>query len=429
MKSLVRILTALVLLIVGSTMSSVAQIPVELAKNWSLFSEYQRNGDHASAVPYGWTVYKLDPARFKTLYQKLAECYFAYYEKAATPGEKKAYVDTLLMVHDLGIQHAPDRAVSHWLQKAYALENYYEGTRDMDAIAAYEKTLELDFKGTDFAYGDRLGLLYKKHAESNPAFKEKALNLYQKYIDADNSNQVAADRMRTLVSDPKELIAVYEKLLASDAENIEYIWGAARANMTAEQFAGAERHLRTLTQKAADNATYWNELAKALQRQRKFKEAIDSYDRALKLNASLKENFLNISVCYREMKNYDQARSYTQRAATSDKGWGRPYIELGEIYKSSVEDCVMNSKAGDWSKLDINDKLVYRLAQEAYTRAKSVEPGIANEANQLSNALSTLVPSREDYFFNKNRIQDNKMAIEGSCYNWIKEAVTVPTLR
>jgi tetratricopeptide (TPR) repeat protein len=396
----------------------------ELLKNWSLFSEYQRNGDCVSAVPYGWAVVRTDPKRFKTLYQKMADCYFVFYDKA-TGDAKKAYADTLIIIYDLGIQHVPERAATHWLQKAYALENYFDG-RDLEAISAYEKAIELDFKGTDFAYIDRLGQLYKKHAEEQPVFKEKALSLYQRVLDADPTNQVATERLRTLVSDPKELIAVYEKLLATDPENIEYIWNAARVNIMAEQLAAAERHLLKLVKKLPTNPTYWNELAKVQQRQRKFKEAIDSYERALKLNQALKENWLNISVCYREMKNFTQAREYARRAASSDKGWGRPYIEIGEIYKAAVEACVMETKGGDWSKLDINDKLVYRLAQESYLRAKQVEPGIANEANQLSNALNTLVPTREDYFFYRANIQNGKMAIQGKCYEWVKESVTVP---
>lgn len=398
----------------------------ELLKNWSLFSEYQRNGDCVSAVPYGWAVIKIDPARFKTLYQKMGDCYFAFYEKA-TDDVKKAYADTLIMIYDLGIKHVPDRAATHWLQKAYALENYYEG-REAEAIVAYEKAIELDFKGTDFAYIDRLGQLYKKNSETNPAFKEKALQLYQRVLDADPSNQVATERIRTLVTDPKELVAVYEKLLATDPENVEYIWNAARVNILAEQYPAAERHLLKLVKKAPNNPTYWNELAKTQQRERKFKDAIDSYERALKLNQALKENWLNISTCYREMKNFTQARVYAQRAASSDKGWGRPYIEIAEIYKAAVEDCIMSTKGGDWSKLDINDKLVYKLAQESYARAKQVEPGIANEANQLSNALSTLVPSKEDYFFYRSSIQNGKMAIQGKCYEWVKESVTVPAL-
>jgi tetratricopeptide (TPR) repeat protein len=426
MNTIQRVVVLVLGLATASTPTSTqTKEQAELLKNWSLFSEYQRNGDCLSAVPYGWLVFKADPTRFKTLYQKLADCYFAFYDKA-TGSNKQLFADTLLMIYDAGIQHVPERAATYLLQKAYALENYY-AKRDLEAIAAYEKALELDFKGIDFAYIDRLGLLYKNNSEANPAFKEKALRLYQRVLDNDPTNQTAVERMRSLVSDPKELVAVYDKLLASDPENIEYLWNAARASLLAEQYGTAERHLLKLIKKVPNNPTYWNELAKTQQRQRKFKEAIDSYERALKLNSALKENFLNISICYREMKNYTQARTYAQRAAASDKGWGRPYIEIAEIYKAAVEACVTETKGGDWSKLDINDKLVYKLAQELYARAKQVEPGIANEATQLSNALSTLVPTNEDYFFYRSNIQNGKMAIQGKCYDWIKELVTVPT--
>jgi tetratricopeptide (TPR) repeat protein len=400
--------------------------PNEILKNMSLFAEYHKNGDFQSAIPFGWTVYKLDPKRFKPLYQRLAECYFGLYEKAPA-AEKRAYADSMLIVYDLGIEHVPDRAPGYWLSKAYALENYYED-RELDAIAAYEKALELDYKGTDFAYVDRLGLLYLRHVEENVEFKEKALNLYQRVVNEDPANQAAADRLKGLVSDPRELVALYEKLLANDPENIEYIWGAARASIQSEQYAVAERYLQRLIKKDGKNATYWNELAKVQQRQRKFRDAIDSYEKALSFNAALKENFLNISICYREMKNYPQARTYAQRAAASERGWGRPYIEIAEIYKVAVEDCIVNSKGGDWSKLDINDKLVYRLAQESYSRARQVEPGIANEADRLSRDLTTLVPAREDYFFHRSRVQNGKMAIQSPCYEWIKDEVTVPTL-
>jgi tetratricopeptide (TPR) repeat protein len=340
---------------------------------------------------------------------------------------KQAYADTIIMIYNLGLKHVPERALTYWLLKAYAYEVYYDD-KDMEAMHAYEQALALDYKGIDFAYIDRLGLLYRKYMDEKPEFKEKALNLYQRVVNEDPSNQIAAERLKGLVSDPRELVQLYEKLLVNDPENIEYIWGAARASIQAEQLVNAERFLQRLIKKDSRNATYWNELAKVQQRQRKFKEAIESYERALALNAALKENLLNISICYREMGNYSQARTFAQRAAASERGWGRPYIEIGEIYKAAVEDCIRNTKGGDWGKLDINDKLVYRLAQEAYARAKAVEPGIANEADRLSRELASLVPAREDYFFHRSRILNGKMAIQGPCYAWIKDEVTVPAL-
>ena len=108
-----------------------------------------------------------------------------------------------------------------------------------------------------------------------------------------------------------------------------------------------------------------------------------------------------------------------------DRKWGQPYIEIAEIYKAAVENCIRESKGGDWSKLDIEDKLVYALAQQSYERAKSVDRSLSNECTMRINELSTLVPSKEDLFFNNARIVNGKMTIAGQCYKWIEEEVSV----
>lgn len=408
--------------------SSTSQVdPAEVGKNWSLFSEYEKNGDCASAVPYGWKVMRLDPTKFKTLFARLAGCYYAFYEKETGP-KKQAFADTMMMIYDEGIKYAPERAASFWLQKAYALENYYEGRAD-EAIKAYEKVLELDFKGTDFAYIDRLGLLYINGMDKHPEDKEKAVKLYRRVAEMDPSNQTVVDRLKRLISDPKELIVLAEKKLASDPDNLEYIWSTAQAYLQADRLDGAEKYLEKLVKKSPKTASYWNELAKVQQRERKFRQAIDSYENSLKYNEALKENILNIAVCYRELKNFNSARTYAQRATTKEKGWGRPYMEIGENYKAAVEDCIMNSKGGDWTKLDINDKLVYKLAQDSFIRARSIDATLANEAEARMRELNTLVPTKEDYFFHRDHIRGGKMEIQGTCYGWIAESVPVPTLK
>ncbi len=394
----------------------------EAAKNWSLFFEYHKNGDYATAAPYGWNVIQLSPARFKTVYTKLAECYYNFAQQADTT-TRTAFADTMIIIYDIGIKNIPDRNSALWLSRGYALANYFQG-RDFEAIESYERALKED-SATDFAYFDQLGLLYRKHMEENPSFKAKAVELYRTQKERDPNNPLIIERLKSLISDPQELINLAEQDLKNDPENLEKIWNVAQAFIEAEQFGGAESHLRKLVKKSAKNANYWNELAKVLQRETKYKQAIDAYEEALKLNPALRENLLNITICYRMMKNYTAARSTALKAAQKEKGWGRPYMEIGELYKAAVEACVRDTKDGDWAKLDIDDKLVYRLAQEAYARARRDDPSLANEANQRINELSTLVPTREDIFFHKGRIVNDRMKIGGDCYDWINEQVAV----
>jgi len=462
------------------------EIQKALGENWSLFSEYHKNGEYASAAPYGWNVYRLDPARFKTLYTRLAECYYSFYKRARigelkpgmttdeilkTLGEPtgkqdvqyknskavrwnyeaeraalyfvdnklqgterqdsyqnpKAYADTMVMIYDLGIKHVPERAASFWLLRGFALENYFDG-RELEAIPAYEKSVELDFNGLDLYYIDRLGVLYANNIQSNPEFKSKAIALYRRAQEKYHDNPLPVQRLKALVTDPLEFVTYAEKDLANDPENVEKIWEAAMANREAELWPGAERHLTKLVRKEPKNSTYWNELGKAQQRQQKFRQAIDSYENALKFNSSLKENHLNISDCHRMLGNFTAARASALKGAQADRSWGRPYIVIADIYKAAVERCIMQTKGGDWAKLDIDDKLVYKLAQDYFARAKAIEPAITAEANQRITELSTLVPAKEDLFFYRSRIQNNKMTLQSPCYDWIGESVPVPSL-
>ncbi len=420
-----NIQTTLLLFLSLAPITSLAQSnPAEAAKNWSLFFEYHKNGDFVTAAPYGWRVIQLAPDRFKTVYSKLAECYYGFFQnKDLDSTSREAYADTMIMVYDLGIKNVPDRASGLWLTRGYALATYFQG-RDEDAIHSYEKAIELDPK-TDFAYVDQLGVLYIKNMDNKPEYRKKAVDLYRKVHDEDATNQVAMDRLKLLISDPQELVNLAEADLKNDPDNPEKIWNAATAHMDAEQYEQAVGDLRKLVNLFSQAGNYWNQLAKAYQLDGKFRQAIDAYEQSLKINPDVRDNRLNIAVCYRQMKNYAAARSTALRAAQMDRKWGQPYIEIAEIYKAAVENCIRESKGGDWSKLDIEDKLVYTLAQQSYERAKSVDRSLSNECTQRINELSTLVPSKEDLFFNNARIVNGKMAIAGQCYKWIEEEVSV----
>lgn len=408
---------------------------MEILKNWSLFSEYHRNGDYRSAVPFAWKVQTMAPARYKTLYHKLGESYYKLYEQAE--GDlKKAYADTIVYVYDLGIQNLPDRAAALYLLKGLAVENYHSGL-ELDAIKAYEKGMELDFAGTEFYYIDRLGMLYSRNAGPENDFKVKAIDLYRKYLIRDPGSKEALNRLKRLVEDPRELIDIALQKLKTDPEKPEYIWETAKAYQEAEEYCGAIAYVLKLTKKFPDSESYWTELGGTYQRcaaglekneerNARFNDAINAYQRALRIKPEVKETILNIAICYRELKNLPTARTYAERAAAKDHSWGRPYLEIALIYEAQVQQCVVSVRGG-WDKLKFEDKVVYRLAQEYYGRAKSIDPKIAVEAESGARHLDSLVPTQEDYFFNKSQIRTGKVAVTGSCYDWIDESITVPS--
>ena len=396
----------------------------EVLRNWSLFSEYYKNQEYRSAIPYGWMVVRMNPSRFRTLFEKLADSYAKLSENADS-SLRIHYADTMLTIYELGMKSMSEKAGWYSLQKGFTLERYYED-RDSTAIAAYVRGMKDDFQNVEFYYIDRLGVLYVKNMSTNPEYKGMAVELYRKYLERDPTNPTALDRLKRIIEDPHELIDIALQRLKTDPDSKENIWNTAQAYIQAEEFEGAITYLEKLVKKDPGSETYLTELGKAFQRSGKFRDAINAFERTLKINPDVKENMLNIALCYRELKNFSSARTYAQRAGAKDKAWGRPYIEIAQIYEATVADCIAGTKGG-WANMKFDDRLVYKLAQENYARAKAAEPKISGEAETRSRNLETLVPQQEDYFFNKDKIRDGKIAIYGNCYDWIGESITVPS--
>ena len=109
-----------------------------------------------------------------------------------------------------------------------------------------------------------------------------------------------------------------------------------------------------------------------------------------------------------------RARQYFETANDKAGGWGMAIFSIGLLYEQSARNCAF----------DFNTKLVYLLAQDTYRRSVSIDPSLAQARDRIS-ALSSSVPSQEDWFFNKKKSGD-VLPITGDCFGWIGKSVTVP---
>ena len=111
-------------------------------------------------------------------------------------------------------------------------------------------------------------------------------------------------------------------------------------------------------------------------------------------------------------KNYEQGRDYARKAYALDKSNGRPFIIIGQLYAASAKDCGTGnfySKTAFWAAVD------------QFVKAKSVDPSLASEANELINAYSHYFPAIEDIFF--NGFEEGQDFTLENC--WIKETTKV----
>ncbi len=398
----------------------------EVLVNWSLFFEDYRNGYYERAIPYGWKVMELHPTRFRALYGNLAECYRQLYLKTDDTEKQKAYVDTIITIFEKGIEHLPDRANTYYLQKAHFYDNYYSPPRISDAINAYEKAVDIDFETIDFQYIDRLGNLYMDNRGPDNDYENLAVELYQRYLtERDPDSTTALDRLRRLVRDPKELIRLAEEKFRTDPDNPANIWSLVQAYNAAQEYQKAIPYVEKLTELSPQSETYWTEYARLFERTNQPREAIRAYSQLLRIKPDDREIPLKIAQAYRQLGNYQQARNYARQAQRMAPNWGEPLIEIATIYEEVIEKCVVNTKGG-WANMKLEDRVVYKLAQEYYERADQIDQRVATRARERAQFLNNLIPQDEDYFFNRELIVNGKIKVFGGCYEWIGEEITVP---
>ncbi len=388
---------------------------LKIYRKWSLFSEYHKNGDYETALPYGFEILEINPAKFKTIFLKMEDCLvFLHDSTNVDEATKRMYADTLMYVYDLAIKTQPENAAYYYKKMGYYLETWYSG-REEDAIKAYVKAYELD-KDLDFYYVDRLGLLYIKMANDENNYRLKAFELYQEASTKDPNNPIPLDRMKSLAENIEQLIQITYNAWKLDPENLQKAWQYASITYQSGEYNKAIEPLEFLVKKDPSSETYWSRLATCYQKTEKYSKAIEAYKKAFEINNKVREYPLNMGICYKELGQFATARTYFYKAAEVDKNWGLPYVYEATLYQAAVQKC---------GSFDFMDKVVLQLAVDTYRKAKSIDPSVANIADEAIQSLANSVPTKEEYFFRRLK-SGTSIKIEGPCYNWIGKSITVP---
>ena len=107
-----------------------------------------------------------------------------------------------------------------------------------------------------------------------------------------------------------------------------------------------------------------------------------------------------------------EARSYAYKAIENRKGWGDPYILIGDMYASSANSCGSNV---------FEKKAVYWAAVAKYSQARNVDPKVSKKASTKIGQWGAQAPDKT-MIFQFGYIGKPKYKI--GC--WINETVSVP---
>lgn len=141
--------------------------------------------------------------------------------------------------------------------------------------------------------------------------------------------------------------------------------------------------------KTEEPDNYGNELI----RKGNYEEALPYLQKSLSMpigSERLSKANYSLAKYYHKKGQYGKARGYYNAAASNRPGWGKPYIEIGKMYASSVRSCGNNDS--------FQQGVVVCAALDMWGKAKSVDSSVAGEANNLIGKYSGSVPTKEDAF-------------------------------
>lgn len=397
----------------GLAFNATKMDSLELLKEYSLFNEYHKNKDYESAIPFGWNVLKNDPARFsKWIYYKMEDAIWYLRDSVETTDEqKKMFTDTMLYVYDLALKYFPDGAPYFQLRKAFIIQTW--AANPVASMAEYEKAFEMDPAANTYWY-NQLAQIYKSLAADDPEFKSKAIDMFTFLSEREPDNPVWNTELESLVENIDELIDLAKRSWDFNKEDLAKAWKYASLCLKVNEFQRALEPLEFLVQKSPETVNYWNQLASAYHKLDMLDKAADGYRKLIELDPNAKEHYLNLGLVFKERNQLAAARTQFLKASEVAGGWGLAIFYEGLLYEQAARSC----------GFEFMDKCVYQLAVDTYRRAASMDPALSQARDRVS-ALSSSVPTQEDYFL-RNYRKGQTIAITGNCYGWIGKSITVP---
>ena len=396
-----------------NNVSSTTKVDSSLI-TYSLFSEYYKNKDYESALPYGWKILEKYPEKFsKWVYYKMEDILWKLHDSTTvSPDVKKTIEDTILYVYNFALKY--DSADKKYFEPRMAfVEETWLHIDPHKVIADYEKALADDPNASSYYY-NRLGQLYKEYQADDNDYKSKAIDLYTKLSEKEPDNAEWTTQLESLVENIEVLVKLAKKAWDLDKDNPEKAWKYASVAMKAGMYKEAITALEFLVVKYPETINYWTQLASAYQKSDNLDKAEDAYKKLIQLEPDKKEDYLNLGIVYKDKRQYSLARTYYEKASNVGKGWALPIFYIGNLYENAARNC----------KFDIQAKLVYLLAVETYRKAINMDPTLDQATSRIS-ALQASVPTQEEKFF-RNWKSGQTIQITGDCYSWINRSVTLP---
>jgi len=405
----------------------------------SLYREFYKQKNYADALPHWRWVFKNCPLVSQNLYIDGVKMISAKINDAKSLDTRNAYIDTLLMVYEQRIKYFGDTPTSRegmvLGREAIELEVY----RPSDTLRVYEylrKSVEKEGLNSDPIVVSRYFVNVNNMVANKRFPSDSIAEVYDRLSNLVDQKLEIVKNDADEVSKWKEVRTLLESQFEPYAtcDEIEKIY-TRKFEKSPNDTVLLKKITRLLDRKDCTDRTLFFQATENLHKARPtgqsaylmgklslvkgdvdkaesyFIEAIPNLDDPLKA----KTCFYLAKIDY-DQKRYSEARSYALKSLAINPNDGICYMLIGNMYAATAASCggsdEIASRAGYWAAVD------------KFIKARTVDPSVADDANNAISVYSAYFPTRERLFFNDIK--------EGSSYNvgcWIGETTTVRAAR
>ena len=365
----------------------------QLNLKFSLGNENYKNKLYRAAIPYLWQVVEMDTiGRFSDLYTFLGGAYL-----------KLNIPDSAEIAFEMGTKKFPEKTHYH-RTLAWLLQNKNQNEQ---AIDEYKAAIEYssDKRLSDYkALGNLL-------ISDNRI--DEAIEVYEIIIKMDPNDAEARGIYAQLLGSTGDEDAVLNALIdasKADPNDTNTLFQIGETYFKRNDYENSIEYFNKLLAINTQDAMALEYVGNAQQNLGKFTDAIATYEKTITIKPDNKKVICEMATCYRELGQLSKARSVANQVLSIDPNYGLAFIVRGEVYEAAVDQCM--KKRGE-SQEKFDDKLIYKLAYDEYTKATR-DIQFADLAAKKMNYVQPYIPTKEDLFMHQSQSKANI-----DCYKWI----------
>lgn len=413
---------------------------IRCLRNISIYTEYVKTNNFSDAYTPWKSVFEEAPVAQAGTYTNGARILRWFIANEKDAAKQKTYFEELMKVYDQRIQNLDvlnsyvKRAVSKGSIIGMKAHDYYAmGCPDINvAYTLFSEAVNSEKEGSEYYVMQEFMDISSRKLKTDDAHKEQFI---QDYLDA-SSYADAAYKAAQKESDKSNLKLAKDNIDAffinsgaASCDNLQNIYGAKVAQNSSnmdylKQVIYVMQLLGCTEQEAyfaASEAAHAIEPSSATAigcgymyyKKGDINKCFEYFDQAIELEQDpiAKADYLyKTAAILLSQKQLSKAKQYANRSISLNGNNGNTYILIASMYASSP----------NWSDEGALNKCTYFAVIDKLQRAKSVDPSVADKANELINTYSKYTPKDADLFFLGLKKGDS-VTIGG----WIGETTTI----